>query len=138
MFGPQKWFSNLNKFYSEKMTSTASYPGISIRRTKAQRLDPGTPIILHRILVLVFWSSQGSPQLWVQEVKEFSEPVRLLWWHISRGSGCMLPREKFWIFGSLKQHFLRFEDTFQENIKVWNPIFYILIFILTFNCAKRT
>ena len=46
----------------------------------------------------------------------------LKWWQVfNRGSGSMFP-ENVLDFGSLKRHFLHFEDTFEQNIKVSNHI----------------
>ena len=46
----------------------------------------------------------------------------LKWWQVfNRGFGSMFP-ENVLDFGSLKRHFLHFEDTFEQNIKVSNHI----------------
>ena len=47
--------------------------------------------------------------------------VRPKWRHISRGSRG-IPRGKCLKFGSRKWHFLHFEDTFEQNLKVSNHI----------------
>ena len=80
-----------------------------------------TPM-LAKILRTLALGVQVSPQLWVQHVKEFPEPVRLLWWEFLGGPGACFPGKDL-NFGSLKQHFPRFQDIFEQNIKVLKSYF---------------
>ena len=87
-----------------------------------------TPM-LAKILRTLALGVQGSPQLWVQHVKEFPEPVRLLWWEFLGGPGACF-QQKMFEFWVSETAFPAFSGHFWAKYKGIEILFFIYWYII--------
>ena len=85
--------------------------------------------MLAKILRTLALGVQVSPQLWVQHVKEFPEPVRLLWWEFLGGPGACF-QQKFFEFWVSETAFPAFSGHFWAKYKGTEILFFIYWYLI--------